>query len=128
MWNDSEFNFVKFNILCFYTCISFSCYPQNGVSSLLLAAANGHDDVIQSLLQHRATVDLNGNVSAKLILKRSNLININLGYIHIFFKIFEKKFFLRNFCILMIIVLSFHSLFPPGWSNTFDVCSSKWAQ
>ena len=41
-------------------------YPQNGVSSLLLAAAGGHVDVMESLLQHRATVDLKKTVSAKI--------------------------------------------------------------
>ena len=55
--------------------------PQNGVSSFLLATMNGHVDVMQTLLQHGATVDLKKNVSAKLILKRSKLLNLNLSYI-----------------------------------------------
>ena len=63
--------------------------PQNGASSLLLAALNGHDDVTQSLLQHRATADLKQNVSAKYILNRSNLININLIYILFSLKIYN---------------------------------------
>ena len=63
-------------------------YPQNGNSSLLLAALKGHDVVIQSLLQHRATVDLKENVSVTLILKRSKLININFSYILFCMKIF----------------------------------------
>ena len=66
---------------------------------------NGHDDVIQSLLQHRASVDLKENVSAKYILKRSNLLNINLRYKLFSLKIY-KIGYLRNFYILMIIVLS----------------------
>ena len=33
---------------------------------MLLAAQNGHVDVMQSLLQHRATVDLKKTVSAKI--------------------------------------------------------------
>ena len=47
---------------------------------MVCAADKGHNDVIQSLLQHRATVNLKQNVSAKYILKRSNLINIYLRY------------------------------------------------
>ena len=50
---------------------------------------NGHVDVMQTLLQHGATVDFKKSVSAKLILKRSKLLNLNLSYIIFSLKIFD---------------------------------------
>ena len=42
------------------------CYSQNGVSALIVAAENGHIDVMESLLQHKASLELKRNVSGTL--------------------------------------------------------------
>ena len=70
---------------CAFNIIKLSCYPQNGASSLHVAAIKGHGDVIQSLLQHKATVHIKRNVSVKLIFKMSKLVNINF-VVHTFLK------------------------------------------
>ena len=44
------------------SCVCLFCYPcvssQNGASSLMSASQNGHVEVVDKLLQHGATVDL----------------------------------------------------------------------
>ena len=48
------------------SCVSLLCYPcvssQNGTSSLMMASQNGHVEVVDKLLQHGATVDLQHQV------------------------------------------------------------------
>ena len=51
---------------------------------MLLAAQNGHADVLQSLLQHRATVDLKKTVSANIKYKLLTITVINFEFSCIF--------------------------------------------
>ena len=46
---------IIFHSLCTY-------HEQNGTSSLMVASHNGHVEVVDKLLQHGATVDLQENV------------------------------------------------------------------
>ena len=52
---------------------------------MLLAAANGHVDVMESLLQHRATVDLKKTVIAKINFKMLAITMINFEFSYIFY-------------------------------------------
>ena len=52
---------------------------------MLLAAKNGHVDVMESLLQHRATVDLKKSVSAKINFKMLAITVINFEFSYIFY-------------------------------------------
>ena len=60
---------------------------------MLLAAQNGHVDVMQSLLQHRATVDLKETVSAKINFKMLTIIVINFKFSYIPILTFEYSYF-----------------------------------
>ena len=77
---------------------------------MLLAAEYGHVDVLQSLLQHRATVDLKDTVSAKINFNELTItvINFEFGYIFFLFKIFEINWSPSIFCIVIIMTLSSH--------------------
>ena len=52
---------------------------------MLLAAENGHVDVMESLLQHRATVDLKKTVSAKNNFKMLAITVINFEFSYILY-------------------------------------------
>ena len=52
---------------------------------MLLAAAGGHVDVMESLLQHRATVDLKKTVSAKIHFSQLTITVITYEFSYVFF-------------------------------------------
>ena len=58
--------FVVYSSFCFQHS---TFYSQEGVSPLLFAAGKGHVDVVQSLLQNEATVDLKTNVRVNVRMK-----------------------------------------------------------
>ena len=50
-------------MVCSSTITSYFLLCQNGLSSLIYASHNGHVEVVDKLLQHRATVDPKDKVS-----------------------------------------------------------------
>ena len=60
---------------------------QDGASALQVAAEEGHDDVIQSLMRYKATVDLKKNVSIYNLIAialKKIVSNKNVGYFYHF--------------------------------------------
>ena len=76
---------------------------------MVFAAKNCHVDVMELLLQHRATVDLKTTVSGKIHFSQLTITVITYEFSYVFFclKIYLISIYITIICIVIIMTLSF---------------------